>query len=83
MNMSKNYLVFDQRDENNRVIQLIWFYKNSFDFLRLYSEILLMNVTYKMNEFNFSMMNIIDVMTQNRTFYVDEVFMKENTKFFI
>lgn len=83
MNMSENYLIFDERDDENRIIWVIWFHKKSLELLREYSEILLVNVTYKMNKFNLSMMNIVDQTAQNRIFYVSETFTRENTRSFV
>ncbi|KAK9353597.1 hypothetical protein V1523DRAFT_396343 [Lipomyces doorenjongii] len=44
-----DYISFDKRDENQRVIRLLFIHKSSIEMLRLHSEVLIMDSTYKTN----------------------------------
>lgn len=82
MDLPEDFVVFDQRDDENRLTRVAYFYKDSLEFLRDHPEVLVLDATYKVNRFNLPMINITGQTSNNKTFYVGGAFMREDTESF-
>ncbi|KAK9242958.1 hypothetical protein V1506DRAFT_545859 [Lipomyces tetrasporus] len=65
-----DYISFNKRDENQRVIRLLFMHKSSIEMLRWHSQVLIMDSTYKTNWFRLPLFNIVGMTSTNRTFTV-------------
>ncbi|KAK9376442.1 uncharacterized protein V1513DRAFT_245649, partial [Lipomyces chichibuensis] len=63
-----DYISFNKRDENQRVIRLLFMHKSSIEMLRWHSQVLIMDSTYKTNRFRLPLFNIVGMTSTNRTF---------------
>ena len=74
--------VFHQQSSDRQLERLAFFYKDSLDLFCHSPEVLLIDATYKVNCFNFPMVNIISSTSCNDTLYIGGAFIKEDTESF-
>lgn len=67
---SNQFRYFYATDEQNRVTQVFWIHRETFDLLRMNFEVLIMDCTFKTNRFRMPLFNIVGNTLLNTTFYL-------------
>ena len=78
-----DYIIFNRRDENDRLTDLFFAHKQSLELLRKHAEVLVMDSTYKTNRFRLPLFNICGSTFSNTSFSVASAFLSsEDTESF-
>lgn len=72
---NRDFIYYHHVDEENRLDRLLWIYRDMLKLLKLNSEILIMDITFKTNRFQMKLFNIVGVTLLNTTFYLAFVFL--------
>src|SRR5450755_2955607 len=56
---SKDSIYYHHVDEENRLDRLLWIHKDMLKLLKLNSEVLIMDITFKTNRFQMKLFNIV------------------------
>ena len=67
-------------DTDDRVIHFFFTYLNSISLLNCYSEVLLLDCTYKTNRFKILLLNIVEYTCIHKTNYISFCFLQNERK---
>ena len=71
-------LTFNERDNEQWIVHLAFFHKESLNLLQWHPEVLVVDSTYKTNWFGLPLFNIFGILSIGKTFYCGGCFMKED-----
>jgi hypothetical protein len=63
--LEADFLTFNERDSEQQIIRLVFFHKESLALLQRHSEVLIMDSTYKTNQFGLPLFNIFGIVTDH------------------
>ena len=75
-NLIINVFYCDLRNKENRLVYFFITPRNGLNFLYYYLYILLLDIIYKINQFNIPLLNIYDLTSIKKTFSITSVFFK-------
>jgi hypothetical protein len=72
---NKGFICYYHVDEENRLDRLLWIHRDMLELLKLNSEVLIMDITFKTNRFQMKLFNIVGITLFNIIFYLAFVFL--------
>jgi hypothetical protein len=73
--LGKKYLYHYSTDSNDRLINLIFFHKESVNILQRYHNTIVLDCTYKTNRFNMYLLDIVGVTATGHSFVIGQAFL--------
>jgi hypothetical protein len=72
---NRDFICYYHVNEKNRLDKLLWIHRDMLELLKLNSEILIMDITFKTNRFQMKLFNIVGITLLNITFYLAFIFL--------
>jgi MULE transposase domain len=73
--LGTDYLYHHSLDNNNRLVNLIFFHKESVKILQRFHFAITLDCTYKTNRFNMYLLNIVGITATGRSFVIGQAFL--------